>query len=95
VLDRPTLEVYISDIHPAWESRVSESKNERFRRLASSRGARLLREIALLGNLANTKNYDYTPEEVEQLFAPIEEELRLTRQLFDPDAPPRRRVTFT
>jgi hypothetical protein len=74
---------------------MSESKNARFRRLAASRGERLLREIALLANLANRKNYDYSPDEVAQLFTPIEEELRMTRQLFDPDAPPRRRVEFT
>lgn len=74
---------------------MSESKNERFRRLASARGERLLREIALLGNLANRKNYAYSPEEVERLFGPIEAELHLTRQLFDADALPRRRVDFS
>jgi hypothetical protein len=72
----------------------SETRNERFRRLAATRGDRLIREIALLGNLANQKNYDYSPAEVQDLFGPIEEELREVRALFDPSAPSRRKVSF-
>lgn len=74
---------------------MGETKNERFRRLAASRGDRLIREITLLGNLANTKNYDYSPGEVDALFEPIERELRETRALFDPDTPSERRITFS
>lgn len=74
---------------------MDETKNERFRRLAASRGDRLIREIALLGNLASRKNYEYSPEEVEQLFEPIERELRAVRALFDPEAPSDRKVTFS
>ncbi|KAA8818320.1 hypothetical protein CSQ85_09165 [Bifidobacterium rousetti] len=62
-----------------------ETKNERFRRLADSRGMRLIREIRILGNLSNRKNYSYTAEEVETLFAPIEDELAKTRALFVTD----------
>jgi hypothetical protein len=61
---------------------AEESKNERFRRLAESRGNRLIREIMLLGNLANRKNYSYSDEEVEQLFAPIQRELDEVRSIF-------------
>lgn len=73
---------------------MTETKNERFRRLASSRGDRLIREIALLGNLSNQKNYNYGPEEVDQLFEPIERELRAVRAMFDPDRPSKRKVRF-
>lgn len=66
---------------------MPETKNERFRRLAESRGNRLIREIQILGNLSNRKNYEYTPEEVADLFGPIEEELARTRDLFDGDKP--------
>ena len=77
------------------EKRVGvESRNERFRRLAATRGDRLIREIALLGNLANQKNYEYTMAEVEELFSPIEDELREVRALFDPSVPSRRKVSF-
>ena len=61
---------------------MSESKNQRFRRLAASRGNRLIREITLLGNLANKKNYSYSEDEVERLFVPIERELSETKKLF-------------
>lgn len=72
-----------------------ESKNQRFRRLAASRGDRLIRELRLLGNLANKKNYEYTPEEVQQLFGPIEEELSQVRDLFGAGgATTTRKVTF-
>ena len=71
-----------------------ESKNERFRRLAQSRGNRLIREISLLGNLANRKNYTYTEEEVDQLFEPISAELNNVRALFDPDSPSNNKVKF-
>lgn len=73
---------------------AAESRNERFRRLAVTRGDRLIREIALLGNLANRKNYDYGPDEVDALFTPIETELREVRALFDPASPSSRKVTF-
>jgi len=71
-----------------------ETRNERFRRLAVTRGDRLIREISLLGNLANRKNYEYSTAEVEDLFGPIEEELREVRAMFDPSAPSRRKVSF-
>jgi hypothetical protein len=71
-----------------------ETRNERFRRLAATRGDRLIREISLLGNLASRKNYEYTAEEVEALFRPIESELREVRALFDPATPSSRKVSF-
>lgn len=73
---------------------MPETRSARFRRLAQARGDRLIREISLLGNLANRKNYDYTPEEVQQLFEPIQRELQEVRAMFDPTAPSMRRVKF-
>lgn len=73
---------------------AEETRNERFRRLAATRGDRLIREISLLGNLANRKNYEYSPEEVDELFRPIQTELREVRALFDPAAPSNRKVSF-
>lgn len=75
-------------------SRRVETKNERFRRIAAVRGNRLIRELVLLGNLANTKNYEYSPEEVEQLFAPIEAELVETRRKFGSSTGSVREVGF-
>ena len=73
---------------------ANESKNERFRRLAESRGNRLIREIMLLGNLSNQKNYSYSEEEVERLFAAIQRELDEVRALFDAGSPSARKVNL-
>ncbi len=73
---------------------ANESKNERFRRLAQSRGNRLIREIMLLGNLSNQKNYSYSKEEVERLFAPIQRELDEVRTLFVAGSPTAKKVNL-
>lgn len=73
---------------------MSESKNQRFRRLAASRGNRLIREISLLGNLANKKNYSYTEEEVDRLFVPIEKELSEIKKLFRTQSESEGKVNF-
>lgn len=61
---------------------VNESKSEKFRRLAMTRGNRVLRDIELLGNLSNRNNYEYTPQQVKIIFSAIEEELRNAKQRF-------------
>lgn len=70
-----------------------ESKADRFKRLAASRGDRVLKELALIGNLANRSNYEYTDDEVKKLFAVIEAELRDTRLKFNTGSG-RRRIEF-
>lgn len=60
-----------------------ESKNERFRRLADSRGERLRREIRLIGNLSNTKNYEYDQDDVNALFGPIDQAMEEVREKFE------------
>ncbi|KFI52531.1 hypothetical protein BCAL_1864 [Bifidobacterium callitrichos DSM 23973] len=74
---------------------MAETKNERFRRLAESRGNRLIREIQILSNLSNRKNYAYTPEQVRQLFDPIEDELSKARAMFDEDMPSEGKVKLS
>ncbi|WP_087116557.1 hypothetical protein [Corynebacterium urinipleomorphum] len=59
-----------------------ESKQERFKRLASSRGDRLKREIRLIGNLSNTKNYEFQAGDVDELFTPIDAALEEVKEMF-------------
>ena len=73
---------------------MEETKHQRFRRLAGARGDRLIKEIALLGNLANTKNYAYSADDVLALFAPIEQEIQECKAKFDPAATSARKVIF-
>lgn len=60
----------------------AETKNQKFRRLAAARGDRILKEVSLLGNLANQRNYEYTDTEVAKLFATIEAELKDCKSKF-------------
>lgn len=61
---------------------MNEDKHDRFKRLAKLRGERILKDLQLLGNLSNRRNYEYTDSEVKALFSVIDEELRATKSGF-------------
>lgn len=44
-----------------------ENKREKFIRLAENRTNKVLKEIDLIGNLANRSNYEYTKEDTEKI----------------------------
>ncbi|MGQ7356245.1 hypothetical protein ACTGZM_04270 [Streptococcus suis] len=60
-----------------------ETKNEKFMRLAESRTNSAIQKIQLIGNLANTRNYSYDKQEVDEIFKAIERELLRTKKLFE------------
>lgn len=60
----------------------SESKHEKFKRLAKQRGDRVLKDIELLGNLGNRNNYDYSESDVRKLFSALEDEMRIAKMRF-------------
>ncbi|HAC16884.1 MAG TPA: hypothetical protein DCE78_13205 [Bacteroidetes bacterium] len=60
-----------------------ETKNAKFKRIASGRTSRILEDLRLLGNCANTGNYTYTENEVTKIFSAIEKELKRTKSLFN------------
>jgi ABC-type Fe3+-hydroxamate transport system substrate-binding protein len=62
---------------------MNNSKNERFKRIASARTNKILEQIRLLGNCANKNNYSYSEEEVKKIFAAIESELKATKSKFN------------
>lgn len=49
----------------------TETRNDKFRRLGKARITRALNALRLIGNLASS-NYDYGPEEVEQIRVTIQ-----------------------
>ncbi len=59
-----------------------ETKRDKFKRLAKLRGERVLRDLQLIQNLSNRRNYEYTDEDVKALFGTIEQELKLARISF-------------
>ena len=69
---------------------MARDKRERFLALAESRTQRVLEDIRLLGNLANKANYEYTDDEVRQIFRAVEKELENLKAKFSMSARQRR-----
>lgn len=59
-----------------------ESRNERFKRIATRRTNNILNQIRLLGNLSNRSTYDYSEEEVNKIFSAIESLLKIAKIKF-------------
>jgi len=68
------------------EHRSGESKADRFTRLAQARTTNVLRSIRILGNLSNTSNYSYTPEQVRKIFAAVRAQLDNAESKFEAGA---------
>lgn len=51
-----------------------ETKHDKFKRLATQRVTSALKKIELVGNLG-TSSYESTPEEVEKIFASLQQAL--------------------
>jgi hypothetical protein len=49
------------------KTKENETKREKFVRLAESRVENALRNINLIGNLANKSNYEYTQDDVDKI----------------------------
>lgn len=59
-----------------------ETKNERFRRIATKRTNEIMDKIRILGNCANKSSYQYSEEEVNKIFSAIDKELKQTKAKF-------------
>ena len=64
-------------------SSSSETKRDRFVRLAEARTNKIIDMIQLLGNCSNTGTYEYSQQDVEKIFTAIECELRETKKKFN------------
>jgi len=62
---------------------MSETKKDRFKRIAGARTNKLLEMIKLLGNCSNTGNYEYTEDDVKKIFGTLEKELRIAKSKFE------------
>jgi len=61
---------------------MSESRHERFHRLAVKRVNRILNDVRLLGNLANRSSYDYSDREIWKIFKVLDETIRNSKSKF-------------
>ena len=59
-----------------------ETKNERFKRIATKRTNEILEKIRILGNCSNKSSYEYSEEEINKIFSEIDKQLRLTKAKF-------------
>ena len=65
---------------------IQESKRDKFKRLAEARTNRIIDTLQLLGNCSNTSAYEYTPEDIDQIFQAIELEVRECKKRFSKDS---------
>lgn len=61
----------------------TESKRERFVRIAEARTNKIIDMVQLLGNCSNRATYDYSKEDIKKIFGAIENEVRLAKAKFD------------
>lgn len=57
-------------------------KKNNFKRLAKSRTNKILDSLILLGNLSNTSYYDYSMDQIDEIFNVIEEEMKQQKLRF-------------
>ena len=61
----------------------NESKQDRFKRIASRRVQETLDKLRLIGNCANTSVYSYTEEDKRKIFSVIDNEVKRVKALFN------------
>lgn len=59
-----------------------QSKQERFRRLATQRTNAVLHRLQILGHCANPQLYDYAEGDVRKIFRAIESEVKAVKAKF-------------
>lgn len=59
-----------------------ENKKENFVRIAENRTNKIVEMISKLSNLANTSFYEYTDEQIENIFNAIQSELDKQKKFF-------------
>lgn len=62
---------------------ASESKRDKFVRLAEARTNKIIDMIQLLGNCSNLSTYDYTSQDVDKIFSAIEYEIKEAKKKFN------------
>ena len=61
---------------------MGETKEEKFKRLATRRTNDVLEKLRILGNLSNRANYNYADDQVQKIFYTIESQLKAVKARF-------------
>jgi hypothetical protein len=70
-------------LEPSQNGIRMETKREKFVRLANARVGRALKDIQLIGNLANESTYEYRTDDVEQIFKTLNAAIKTCRSRFE------------
>ena len=57
-------------------------KREKFKELAEKRVNNTMKNIQLIGNLSNTRTYEYDEEDVKKIFKTLKEQINLAESKF-------------
>ncbi|HTL48291.1 MAG TPA: hypothetical protein VL688_09580 [Verrucomicrobiae bacterium] len=63
-----------------------DSKKDRFKRLASKRTTEVIKKLEILGHCGNKHSYEYSQDEVKQMFLAIEKKLNEVKIKFKLEA---------
>ena len=61
---------------------AEETREERFKRIATNRTNDIIHKIRLLGNCSNRSGYNYTEQQVNRVFAAIDGEIKKAKARF-------------
>ena len=61
---------------------MADSKRARFVKIAENRTNKIIDRLRLLANCSNKSNYEYDEDDVKQIFAAIEKEVKSTKNAF-------------
>lgn len=64
---------------------MNNIKQENFKRIANNRVNKIVDLISKLHNLSNTSFYEYTDDQIDEIFNLIQNELDKQKELFDKD----------
>ena len=71
------------------DKKASETKAEKFKRLAEARVNKTIKQIRLITNLSNTSNYSWREEDAEKIYKTLRKELRVQLNRFKKSSPSR------
>jgi hypothetical protein len=60
----------------------TETKREKFLRLATQRTKEILTRLRILGNCADRQRYEYTEADIRKIFSAIDEQLKIIKAKF-------------
>ncbi len=64
---------------------MDKVKQDNFKRIADNRLHKIVDLISKLHNLSNTSFYEFTDDQINEIFTIIQDELNKQKQLFDND----------